>query len=166
MLNVSPRKYHCEVTGRSKRMPVYATIHVDFLDAKTLIHYDVPYEYDRYDPNYLIVLREMDKYETEVLFNHTRQLRVGKLPPQQVPKGRKDNEEYYRKRNKSAGRVQRFRVADWRLLFNGLGLKTSFTGKRSERVMDWAGKLMKISRDMSYRLFQNDHSRVMTERCK
>ncbi|RMY12731.1 hypothetical protein D0867_07671 [Hortaea werneckii] len=59
------------------RRPVYPRIHRNYLSLETLTHYDVPYEIDRSDPDYIIILREMDKYETEVLFEHTRRLRGG-----------------------------------------------------------------------------------------
>ncbi|KAI7475163.1 hypothetical protein KC351_g10263 [Hortaea werneckii] len=63
--------------GKTGRRPVYPAVHRDFLSLETLAYYDIPYEMDRYDPNRIIILREMDKYETEVLFEHTRKLRGG-----------------------------------------------------------------------------------------
>ncbi|KAI7129848.1 hypothetical protein KC352_g31453 [Hortaea werneckii] len=63
--------------GKTGRRPVYPAVHRDFLSLETLAYYDIPYEMDRYDPNRIIILREMDKYETEVLFEHTRRLRGG-----------------------------------------------------------------------------------------
>ncbi|KAI7218061.1 hypothetical protein KC333_g3823 [Hortaea werneckii] len=59
------------------RRPVYPSTHRDFLSLETLAYYDIPYEIDRSNPDYIIMLREMDKYETEVLFEHTRRLRGG-----------------------------------------------------------------------------------------
>ncbi|GAB1740129.1 hypothetical protein NU219Hw_g5046t1 [Hortaea werneckii] len=59
------------------RRPVYPSAHRDFLSIETLAHYDIPYEIDRSNPDYIIILREMDKYETEVLFEHTRRIRGG-----------------------------------------------------------------------------------------
>ncbi|KAF2264599.1 hypothetical protein CC78DRAFT_544098 [Lojkania enalia] len=55
--------------------PTYVKVHKDHLSVDTLVYYDIPYEYDRSDPNYIIILREMDSRETEVLFEHTRRLR-------------------------------------------------------------------------------------------
>lgn len=56
--------------------PTYAKVHRSHLDIKTLHYYDIPYEYDQ-DPNYVIVLREMNDREREILFEHTRRLRSG-----------------------------------------------------------------------------------------
>ncbi|KAF1926715.1 uncharacterized protein M421DRAFT_6632 [Didymella exigua CBS 183.55] len=54
--------------------PVYAKIRREYLDIETLHYYDIPYRIDD-DPNYIIVLREMDPKETDILFEHTRRLR-------------------------------------------------------------------------------------------
>jgi hypothetical protein len=63
----------------SKIQPTYAKIHQKHLEIDTLHYYDIPYEFDG-DPDYLIVLRELDYRETDVLFEHTRRLRSGKHP--------------------------------------------------------------------------------------
>ncbi|KAI7615481.1 hypothetical protein KC343_g10127 [Hortaea werneckii] len=47
------------------------------MSLETLAYYDIPYEIDRNNPDRIIILREMDKYATEVLFEHTRRLRGG-----------------------------------------------------------------------------------------
>lgn len=103
--------------------PVYAKVHRDFLSVETLIYYDIPYEYDRVstpfskllslyntdsmyqqnDPNYIIILREMDKHETDVLFEHTRRVR-GKTLLIEEKKEKKPHYAWARKRSKSAGR--------------------------------------------------------------
>jgi hypothetical protein len=57
--------------------PTYAKVHRDHLDLDTLHYYDIPYDIDS-DPNYLVVLREMNQRETDVLFEHTRRLRASK----------------------------------------------------------------------------------------
>ncbi|KAL1607315.1 hypothetical protein SLS59_002280 [Nothophoma quercina] len=54
--------------------PTYAKVRREYLDIETLHYYDLPYEYD-VDPNYIIVLREMNQKEMDVLFEHTRRLR-------------------------------------------------------------------------------------------
>ncbi|KAF1930703.1 uncharacterized protein M421DRAFT_3011 [Didymella exigua CBS 183.55] len=54
--------------------PTYAKIRREYLDIETLHYYDIPYEYDA-DPSYIIVLREMNQRETDILFEHTRRLR-------------------------------------------------------------------------------------------
>ena len=58
------------------QQPTYPKIHKDFLSIDTLRHYGLPYEYDRSDPNYFIILFGLDHSETEVLFEHTRRLRA------------------------------------------------------------------------------------------
>jgi hypothetical protein len=57
-------------------------------------------------------LREMDKYETDVLFEHTRRLRAGKLllePP-------KKEKEYawVRKRDRSTSRVRKIGIVEFK----------------------------------------------------
>ncbi|KAL9092294.1 MAG: hypothetical protein Q9165_004468 [Trypethelium subeluteriae] len=59
--------------------PTYPKIHKDYLSVDTLIYYNLPYEFDRADPNYIIILREMDRHETDVLFEHTRRHRGKRL---------------------------------------------------------------------------------------
>jgi hypothetical protein len=58
----------------SANQPTYAKIHQQHLEIDTLHYYDIPYEFDS-DPDYLIVLRELDQRETDVLFEHSRRLR-------------------------------------------------------------------------------------------
>jgi hypothetical protein len=88
----------------------------------TLAYYDIPYEYDpvsrsqtphqciisdsrsQNDRDYIIILREMDKYETDVLFEHTRRLRSGKLLLE-APKKEKEYA-WVRKRDRSRSRVK------------------------------------------------------------
>jgi hypothetical protein len=55
--------------------PTYAKIHLKHLDVETLHYYDLPYEYDQ-DPDYIIILRELTDREADVLFEHTRLLRM------------------------------------------------------------------------------------------
>ncbi|KAK5132929.1 hypothetical protein LTR08_008376 [Meristemomyces frigidus] len=91
----------------SHRAPVYAKVHRDYLSVDTLIYYDIPYRFDD-DPNYIIIMREMDKYETEVLFNHTKSLQSGRLlldAPKKEPQYA-----WYRKRNRSHSRGHRDKV--------------------------------------------------------
>ncbi|KAF2740009.1 hypothetical protein EJ04DRAFT_263446 [Polyplosphaeria fusca] len=60
---------------RLTQQPTYVKVHKDHLSIETLNYYEIPYEYDRSDPDFLIVMREMDQRETEILFEHTRRLR-------------------------------------------------------------------------------------------
>lgn len=55
--------------------PTYVKVHKDHLPVYTLIYYDIPYEIDRSDSDYMIILRELEPRETEILFEHTRRLR-------------------------------------------------------------------------------------------
>ncbi|TIA14699.1 hypothetical protein D6C80_05536 [Aureobasidium pullulans] len=74
-------------------VPLYPRINRQHLDLETLEHYHVPWEYDRVrhphthlelcglirqqtEPEFVILLRELDKYETDVLFEHTRRRRL------------------------------------------------------------------------------------------
>ncbi|KAF2771689.1 hypothetical protein EJ03DRAFT_349301 [Teratosphaeria nubilosa] len=98
------------------RAPVYIKVHRDYLSPETLRYYEIPYESDRTDPNYIIILREMDKYETDVLFEHTRRLRAGagKLFLEDQRKAGRGGEErkyaWYRKRERSSSRVGKGKV--------------------------------------------------------
>jgi hypothetical protein len=56
--------------------PTYAKVHRTHLGVETLHYYDIPYEYDTSNPEYIIVLREMSQRETDILFEHTQRLRT------------------------------------------------------------------------------------------
>ncbi|KAF1968374.1 hypothetical protein BU23DRAFT_572450 [Bimuria novae-zelandiae CBS 107.79] len=56
--------------------PTYVKVSKEHLAIDTLHYYDIPYEVDRSDPNYIIIMREMEPRETEILFEHTRRLRT------------------------------------------------------------------------------------------
>ncbi|PVH95033.1 hypothetical protein DM02DRAFT_675778 [Periconia macrospinosa] len=56
--------------------PTYAKVHKKYLSVETLMYYDIPWQYDRINPDYIILLQEMDRKETDVLFEHTRRLRA------------------------------------------------------------------------------------------
>ncbi|GAB7325108.1 hypothetical protein MBLNU13_g09195t2 [Cladosporium sp. NU13] len=85
-------------------VPVYAKIHVDYISTETLRYYDIPWEYDRGDPSYIIILREMDKHETNILFDHTKRLREGRLLLEAPSKEKRPEYAFYRKRSKSRAR--------------------------------------------------------------
>lgn len=57
------------------------------------------------DPSYIIILREMDKHETNILFDHTKALRGGRLLLD-APKKEKPEYAFYRKRDRSKSRVR------------------------------------------------------------
>lgn len=77
---------------RLTHQPTYVKVSKEHLAIDTLLYYDIPYEVDRVssttpylfrilivsqaDPNYIIIMREMEPRETEILFEHTRRLRT------------------------------------------------------------------------------------------
>lgn len=65
------------------------------------------------DRDYIIVLREMDKYETEVLFEHTRRLRSGKLLIE-GPKEKDKQYAWFRKRDRSTSRVRKVGILEFK----------------------------------------------------
>lgn len=85
---------------QSPRAPVYPKVHRDYLAVETLKYYDLPWEYDRHNPDYIIILRDMDKRETDLLFEHTSRLRTGKLLLEPA-KPREKQFALYRRRSKS-----------------------------------------------------------------
>nr|POF20017.1 endophilin-a1 [Quercus suber] len=60
---------------------VFPKIHKQYLDVETLRYYDIPYELAKDDHDYIIILRYMARFETDLLFEHTRRLRDGTLLP-------------------------------------------------------------------------------------
>jgi hypothetical protein len=56
------------------------------------------------DPSYIIILREMDKHETNILFDHTKRLREGRLLLEAPSKEKRPEYAFYRKRSKSRAR--------------------------------------------------------------
>ncbi|KAI9728228.1 MAG: hypothetical protein M1828_004689 [Chrysothrix sp. TS-e1954] len=57
------------------RRPVYPKISLDFIDTETLNYYDLPWEFDKNDRNFVIITKELSRSETDVLFEHTSRLR-------------------------------------------------------------------------------------------
>ncbi|KAK5679344.1 hypothetical protein LTS10_008159 [Elasticomyces elasticus] len=71
-----------DTSGRHEsHRPMYPKVHQRYLSPETLSYYGLPYEYDRSDPGYIIIMRDMDQYETEILFEHTKRLRAGPIDP-------------------------------------------------------------------------------------
>jgi hypothetical protein len=62
-----------------KHQLTYPKIHKQHLAIETLLYYDIPYEYDKSNSDYIVILRVMDTKETDILFEHTRRLREGAL---------------------------------------------------------------------------------------
>ncbi|KAK7532620.1 hypothetical protein IWX46DRAFT_353164 [Phyllosticta citricarpa] len=63
------------VPGHRSGIPTYIKIHKSHLEVATLTYFGLPWEWDRSDSDYIIILKEMDHRETEVLFEHTKSLR-------------------------------------------------------------------------------------------
>ncbi|KAF2145468.1 uncharacterized protein K452DRAFT_315708 [Aplosporella prunicola CBS 121167] len=55
--------------------PTYVKVKREYLSIETLKYYDLPWEYDRNDAEYIIIMREMDPRETDILFEHTRRIK-------------------------------------------------------------------------------------------
>jgi len=91
------------VRGRPHHVPVFAKIHKKYLDLQTLRYYNIPYEMDRANEDYIIILQEMSEEDTDLLFEHTRRLRKGKLL---LEPAKRDNKgmAWVRRRDKSVGR--------------------------------------------------------------
>lgn len=109
----------------ASRAPVYAKVHTDYLSIETLRYYDIPWKYDevsfkntpactapkpqctkfhlsQLDGDYIIILRDMEKRETDLLFEHTKMLRSKRLL---LDAPKKDKQyAFYRERSKSRGR--------------------------------------------------------------
>jgi len=56
----------------------------------------------------------MDQYETEVLFEHTKRLRSGKLLLEAPPRDPRPQYAWYRKRDRSSSRVRRMGILEVR----------------------------------------------------
>lgn len=100
-----PKKHETVVSGqlvpfRSGATPTYAKIHRKHLDIETLRFFHIPWEYDvrtpsapiiekreslltvvslQTDPNYYVLLQEMDQSEFAVLFDHSKRVRRKEL---------------------------------------------------------------------------------------
>ncbi|KAK3644383.1 hypothetical protein LTR56_009635 [Elasticomyces elasticus] len=66
---------HLGEKKKGEQQPVFPKVHCRYLDVETLQYYGIPFERDRVHPDYFILLRQMDKHETDILFEHTRKLR-------------------------------------------------------------------------------------------
>lgn len=59
----------------SDTRPVFTRMHRKYIEPQTLLFYNIPWEFDRDDENYVIIKRHLDQRESNVLFEHTRILR-------------------------------------------------------------------------------------------
>jgi hypothetical protein len=72
---INAPKDHASRTENVRNQPTYSKVNKEYLAVDTLLYYDIPYEIDHTNPNYIIIMREMEPRELEVLFEHTRRLR-------------------------------------------------------------------------------------------
>ncbi|KAF2089060.1 hypothetical protein K490DRAFT_64269 [Saccharata proteae CBS 121410] len=78
-----------------RNTPTYVKVHREHLSIDTLQYYGLPWEYDRTDTDYIVILREMDQKETDILFEHTRSLRRRMVPRLTIEERRdRDRPEY------------------------------------------------------------------------
>ncbi|KAL8723582.1 MAG: hypothetical protein Q9225_000124 [Loekoesia sp. 1 TL-2023] len=59
--------------------PTYIKVHRRHLSPDTLDKYDLPWEFDERNPDYIIIKRWIDEDERDKLFEHTRKLREQRL---------------------------------------------------------------------------------------
>jgi hypothetical protein len=62
-------------SNNARPVPTFPKIDRQYLDIETLAAYELPFEFDEDDPQYLIILREMSYEDTDVLFRHTARAR-------------------------------------------------------------------------------------------
>jgi hypothetical protein len=79
--------------------PTYIRIAKKYLDVDTLAHYDLPWEYDVQDPDYFIIFKALEQWDTDAMFEHTRMLR------EREKSGKRDSE---RHRTKSGRREKEY----------------------------------------------------------
>jgi hypothetical protein len=72
----APNPYYPPGINHLPGRPTWMKAHRKHLSPETLVYYDLPWEYDRLDPDYLIIKRTIPGHETDILFEHTRRLRA------------------------------------------------------------------------------------------
>jgi len=96
--------------------PVYPKLRRTDIAIETLKYYDLPWEYDRADSDFIIILQELSERETDILFEHTRRLRgrtVLKIEERGRGVGGKPQFAWVRRRSKSRGKSpMRERIID------------------------------------------------------
>jgi hypothetical protein len=55
---------------------VYAKVHVNDVDTRSMLFYDLPFSKAKGDSNYYIIWKPMEMWECENLFQHTKKLRI------------------------------------------------------------------------------------------
>ena len=97
------------VKEKSSHKPIFPKVKRADLAVDTLKYYDLPWEYDYDNPDYIIILKELTEHDTDVLFEHTRRLRSRKTLALTMEDKKGDKPEYawVRRRNSSAGKKSR-----------------------------------------------------------
>ncbi|KAF1826169.1 uncharacterized protein K489DRAFT_108610 [Dissoconium aciculare CBS 342.82] len=92
----------------------FPKIRREYLAAETLAHFNLKWEYDRDNDDYIIILRHLTREETELLFEHTRRLRAGTLLIESSGSSKKKHEyAWVRHRSKSRnGRGERVGILE------------------------------------------------------
>jgi len=106
---------------RSDAAPTYIKVHRSHVDVETLRYFNLPWEYDSTDTDYIIILEELESHDTELLFEHTRKLRRGGSQLLIEDRGRHNNHTDYafvRRRKPSASPSRRKKSSPVRV---GLG---------------------------------------------
>ncbi|KAL9069743.1 MAG: hypothetical protein Q9161_005328 [Pseudevernia consocians] len=67
-----------ETKIQSSMRPTYIKVHQKHISPITLNEYNLPWEYDKYNPNYIIIKKPIEEVDQELLFNHTEQMRKSK----------------------------------------------------------------------------------------
>ncbi|KAL9600123.1 MAG: hypothetical protein Q9219_003379 [cf. Caloplaca sp. 3 TL-2023] len=65
--------------------PTYIKVHRKYLSPDTLDAYDLPWEWDDRDSNYIVIKRWINQNDQDKLFDHTRKLREQRLLPSSSP---------------------------------------------------------------------------------
>jgi len=72
--------------------PTYIKVNKKYLETATLEYYELPWEYDSHDSNFLIIKQWLHEDDQEKLFEHTRQLREQKLITYTTTEVRKEHD--------------------------------------------------------------------------
>jgi hypothetical protein len=78
---IDPKKSQALVPGALPNNPLhvhtptYVKVHKEHLSIETLTYFDIPWEWDSTDRNYIIILCELDQRQTDALFEHTQRIR-------------------------------------------------------------------------------------------
>ncbi|KAF2489673.1 hypothetical protein BU16DRAFT_544052 [Lophium mytilinum] len=71
--------------------PTYARVLRKYVTSDSLAHFRLPWEYDAQDPDYLIITKDVDTYDLDELFEHSRRARN---PQTRTKTRRRDAESY------------------------------------------------------------------------